>query len=573
MDLAVVLFVVALGAKAAAGCAMIRDPDTADECLFYMRPAHQLPERGLPTVEYSPLYVCWYALLMRVGQAPAEVAFLNWAVLAALLPASVYVLSRALGAGRLAALAAGGGLLATKLVDVWPYPAHFAAVVLALGGAAAAMAARRGHGPTACALAGLTLLTATYCRPELRYALLAYLPVAVTGAGWALWRRPTARREVLGAVGASAVSGALFVWGFGNPFVGNLRSLVAVGEHYAWNRYQVDPASGGLRDWKTCIRNDFGDVSALSDLWRNNRGAFLWHMGTNGRNLPDALGMTAEPWVDLQRLRFAHAYPADPVRPPPVHPKAAAGARAGIRLGVCAGLLGAVIGLRRSRGLLVGVGLLGLVAAPALVASLVVYPRFHYLLPSVALLAAVAAAGFRHLPVPAGWRTAWAASRAYPLAGLFVAVVLVAVVPNRANGWCVQQLLGWGGRGNPIVQPPTPWRDTIASVRGLGLRPPVAVLGTVPTIPFYAGLGDLCVDPRFGPPGESFRECVRRADIGVVLIDLELAEWPAWKADPDFRLLVGGDERSTFRLIPVSGQPTMWVAVRRDLLPATEEAR
>jgi hypothetical protein len=569
-DAAIVLFVLALGAKATVGCATIRELDTADECLYYLLPAHRISENGLPSVEYSPLYVCWYALLIQSGRPPAEIVFLNWALLASLLPASVYILSRALGAGRLVALAVAGGLLATKLVDVWPYPAHFAAIVLALGAAAATLAVRRGYFPTAGALVGLTLLTATYCRPELRYALLAYLPPVFVAAGWAVWRRPVSRREVIGALMACLGSGVIFVWAFGNPFVGNVRSLVAVGEHYAWNRYQVDPTSGGLQNWQVCVRNDFGDVASLSDLWRNNQSAFLWHIGTNLRNVPDAAGMTAEPLVDLRRLRFAHAYPADPVRLLPLHPKAESLARQALRLAVGAGLLGAVVGLRRSRGLLVGLGLFGLVAVPALAAALIVYPRFHYLLPSEVIAVSVAAAGFRHLPIPARFRVGGRTPGVHRLAVVFVAVTLAAIVPNRANGWCVQQLLGHGGVGNPIASPATPWRDTSTTLRELHLRSPVAVLGGVRTIPFYAGLGEECVHPRSGPPGETFRACVRRADIGVVLLDPELVEWPAWKSDPDFQALVEGRESEIFRLILVRRQPTVRIAVRRDLPPAEE---
>src|SRR5262245_26403736 len=136
-DVVLLLCVAGLGLKAAHGGAACRDVDIWDEYMYYMLPASYSGEYE-PPVEFSPLYVSWYALLMRTGLPRDEVLALNWGLLTALVPVSVYVLARALGASRAAALVAGGGLLATKLIDVWPYPVHFATVILALGGAATA---------------------------------------------------------------------------------------------------------------------------------------------------------------------------------------------------------------------------------------------------------------------------------------------------------------------------------------------------------------------------------------------------------------------------------------------------
>jgi hypothetical protein len=63
------------------------------------------------------------------------------------------------------------------------------------------------------------------------------------------------------------------------------------------------------------------------------------------------------------------------------------------------------------------------------------------------------------------------------------------------------------------------------------------------------------------------RALVTRANVGVVVVDETSARSPALKDDPEMKELFAGRETPTFRLVPATNPPVIWLAVRRDLLP------
>src|SRR5260370_42156494 len=101
--------------------------------------ASRVPEAGPPSAEACPLYCLWYYALSLLQPARVRLYYLSWSLLAALLPASLYLLIRALGGTRTKALLAAFVLLTSAFVDIWPYPTHPATPLLAPG----ALAARR----------------------------------------------------------------------------------------------------------------------------------------------------------------------------------------------------------------------------------------------------------------------------------------------------------------------------------------------------------------------------------------------------------------------------------------------
>ena len=560
-DALLLLFVAGLGLKAAYGGAGVRDVDLADEW-GAVSGAANVPARGLPSVDWSPLYILWDSLLIRSGVPLEDVPFTSWAGLAVLLPCSLYLLARSLGAGRTAAVVASGVLLATTLVDVWPYPMHLSATILALGTALAARLPRAWAG----AVLALTLLTVTYNRPEYLYALYLFAPIAVGAAVRGLWRAES-RLTVLGAVALFATGSALLVWALGTPRAEGGRPIIAFGQHYAYNRcLEEGLTESPWHAWEKYIRADFGAATTVGGALRNNPDAFLWHVGTNAQRLPGALSQLATPRIDLSRLRHAHMFLNIPSR----HPTSESLARRAVALVVGCGLVGVVIGLRRWRrgadeagALPVGALMLALVAAPALAAALLVFPRYHYGIPSVVFVIALAAAGFRHLPRPR-----WASGRSAERSALVAALVALAlVVPNRANGWCVQSRI-WGPKGGQVIEPvATPYRDSVRAIRALDLRGDVVFLDLSGARSFYAGFGSAVVDPFTARPGERFLPFVRRTNVGVVVFEPHLLHVAPMRDDPDARALFEGRESELFRVFPVEGHPDFRVAVRRDLLP------
>jgi hypothetical protein len=206
--------------------------------------------------------------------------------------------------------------------------------------------------------------------------------------------------------------------------------------------------------------------------------------------------------------------------------------------------------------------MLALVAVPALAASLTIHPRFHYLIPSVVFVTVIAGVGARHAPRPDRLRGAGAARLGLIVAG----VGLILVVPNRAHGWCLQAEFKPGYGGPTIFPSSTPIRDSVRTIRALELRPPVVFLDHTGAVPFYAGFGDGHVTPFVARPGESFAAFVDRTGVGAFVLDPCLAACSQFRDDPDFGSLARGQENVTFRLVPVRGQPDLWVAVRRDLV-------
>ncbi len=559
-DAVLIVFVMGLGLKASYGVFSARDADAGDECSYLMA-ASALPKRGLPVVEGSPLYILWYSLLLKTGVSLENLPSLSWAILITLIPAAVFLLVRASGGGRVAALSASGFLLVSSLVDIWPYPMHLAALILILGTALAA----RLRPALATAAIGLSLLIATYARPEFLYSLYLFAPLALLGGIWLIWRRPKARLSVLLSGVVLAAGSTLIVWGLGSPKGKGDRSLAAFGQHYALNKHTAgERTEHPWIYWETYIRDDFGEAKSLGDAWANNRSAFLRHIQRNAGNLPTSLQATASPQIDLRLLRHHHVMPQPG---PPKHPQTEGIARKLVLVTFALGLLGAVIGLRRHlfgssdvRGLLVTVVMLGFVMAPAIAASLIIYPRFHYLIPTVLFGVAIAATGLHHLPKPA-WMRNVTLNR---LAVIALGLVFVAVVPNRVHGWCLQSRLT---TQETIAAPPTPIRDSVQAIRAMKLQAPVLMMDNGAARSFYAGFGDVYVHPLQVPPGEGFLPFVKRANIGLVVLDPVTTTVPQLRDDPDLKALVEREESDVFRVFRVEGHPEIRLAVRKDLLP------
>lgn len=554
-DVLALLVVGALGAKASVGGLEMTDYDLGDEAAVVVA-ASRVAETGLPNAEFSPLYTLLARAFIWAGTPLGDVSYYMWASLAVALPCCLFVLARSLGAGRFAAVAVAGFVPATALIDIWPYSPYLTACVVALGTALAAQL----PGPAGPAVLGLTLLTACYTRPENLYAIyglagLMTLPAAV-GLCSSARRRSTVRALALFAGGA-----ALLGWALGSPFHPGGRLIIAFGQHYTQNRAAAEgwAGVGWVEDWTVRFREDYGDAQSVGAAWRANPDAVLWHLWRNARRFPECLTACTAPHTELTAIRLPHVHPDAPLH----RPKTRNVARWAVAFVLALGLFGAARGLRRWRdgegsALPIGALALAVLVPPMLAASLVVFPRFHYMIPFLVVAGAVAAAGFRHL-----------APNAKPGIGATVALVvlLALVVPNRAYGWCAQQCL-LGARGGEIAKLPTVARDTVRTVRALNLQGKVRFLDHTASRQFYCGYGEDCASVFAVPVGMPFEEYVRTHDVGVLILEPELVTvGPVLRNAPEVRALATGTDSALFRVFPVYGQPKVRVAVRRDLLP------
>ena len=515
----------------------VRDLGCEDEAA-YMMVGSLIPLLGPPPADLAPLYCLWYRALLVVQPDPARLFYLNWQMLAFLLSAGAYLLCRAAGGGRAAGLLAGFLVLASGLVEVYPYPTYLAVAILAFG---TALASRARSWPWALMVLALTLLLASYVRPEFAVSFVLLAVVALALAARMVARQPRQAVRLVFPVLVVLGAGGLFVRGLGNPLGGG-RSFIAFGQHYALNVVTAEKLS--LLPWihfERLVARDFGEVSTIGEACRAHPRAMLWHLSVNARHLPGALRELVESKLDL----------------PPGAWSVLVALLGGAALFGGAGL---VIGQRAldRGGLAVVLVMLALLLIPTAASVLVIHPRAHYLMPVVVFSIALLVAGLGRWPRLQG---AWGRlDRAPALLGLFV--VLLAVLPNKAHGWNVQRLL-WK---RPTALPPQLCQQkTVAVLRELHVQTPCGLLDHVGIgRTFYAGLPAHCV-PSWNRK-ERFWDFVRQNGIGIIIIDVHLAHDATLGGDPDLLLLTTRKMTGDFVLFDVPETPT-FIAVRKDLLP------
>jgi hypothetical protein len=362
-EAAIVLLLALLAFKLTYGIWKIRDVWVGDETAYLICAAN-IPTHGLPSPEAGPLYPLWYLALSRLPVDLLLVTHVNWACLAGLLTISFYILLRHYGCSRPWALLACTLLLTSQIIDVLPQPMHLAAVVLAVG---AAVATRFRSSVHLFAAIGMTLLVATYVRPEYSLSLMVYALSAVALAGWVLLRRPELRTQLVLPAGVLVATTVVLVLVFGFPPLDGSRSFIAFGQHYSLNLHRA-----GLRDgnpwhtWESAVRADFGEVTSFAQAARSNPRAVLWHVAATCRRCrvtswpccrSGSICRRAAGWVlirgrdrNLARRRWP---------------------------GVA--LLPAWPDWRENRPLVVTLVLMVFLLVPATIQSLLIFPRQHYL--------------------------------------------------------------------------------------------------------------------------------------------------------------------------------------------------
>jgi hypothetical protein len=539
-DALLILVILLMALKLTHGLAAVRDVHLEDESI-YLASGYHLLRDGLPRAEANPLYAVWYFALSCVQPDRIGLYFLNWSVLAFLLPASCYVLLRQLGGTRVAGLAAAFVLLTSDLIEVWPYPAHLAATVLALG---TSVAVGMRWLPWALAVLGVSLGLAAYIRPEYAASFVLYCVAGAALAGWTLLTHPASRRAVFGsaALVGLTVAGLLLI--FGNPLAGG-RSFIAFGQHYAHNvvaaqQLDVNPWT----NYVALVQKDFGDAQSFPQALRRNPGAILWHVSRNAAAAPRLVAGKLVPVLNLSRKLW-------------YLPGALA---LGAALAGALGLGRRVLRQRQERDgdrdLLVGLAMLGLVGAPSVLAALLVYPRPAYLMPAIVLTAALVGSSLAWFP-GAGVLRGKLDSRP---AILLAAVVFLILTPTRTLGWGVRALFPWN---RPWPAPLAVRRATVTALRDLHPQPPAAVLESAYSRAFYAGIECRVIES--WTKAESFRRLLATNQVGVIVLDRDLVGDPRYRNDPEFRDFLERPEADGFTLLPVPGTDVR-LAVRSDLL-------
>jgi hypothetical protein len=495
----------------------------------YMAAGYQIAQGHMPKADYGPLYSLWYFAIFRLHSDPVRLYDLNWQLLVILLPTAVYGFARSLGAAPAGALLAAWLLFHTRAFTLVPFVNHYAALLLLVGATLAVYAGSRWY-----LVVGATFLLVSYIRPEFYLALFVIL---VVGAGrlatsYFQARPETSWRRVgleLAGVTAPAVA---FLGLVGNP-LGGERSAIAFCQTYALNVSQSEQlALDPWFSWERIVARDFGDGSmSVARALRANPSAILRHMAMNVHSIPGS-------WVAL-------LYP-DFNLPGGVE-------RWALSVLLAAGFVGFLLGAwrlirqeadnSRHRSAVAGVMLLGILVG-TVPGALFIYTTPRLLIPITVFTVAVAAVGLSGLP-----------HRRSPATLGYVAttavVCLVALdLPSpfaepRANTWLEE-------------------RESIKSIRVLGITQPVVSLDGNRLRPFMAGLAGTYLGPQPMKPG--FLTFLRQNDVSLVFIDRALTSHPYYRDDPEFHDFIAGKNGNGFFRIPLP-KTSAKVAIRKGLIP------
>ena len=300
-DLVGALAVVAIAVKVVAGVGAVRETLFNDESIYLasgvrmLVPGYPNDARGLPSGSFGPLYSCWYFVLHLFEHDLTRLYFLNWSLLVALVCLAQYALQRALGGSVVFAMLTTFLLATSRFFDVWPYVAHFAALVV-LVGATVAVRARSSRAFARCVL--WTLLAGAFVRPELALAFV-FAAVSALVVGAIAARRRTRWRSLVVDVALVALPAAILGGVFGNP-MGGTRAFYAWGQHYAVQevmRHQL--AQDPWLEWYSFVQRDFGSVNDLSSALRANPAAFLEHFWLDALASPHSIYEIFEPGLLL----------------------------------------------------------------------------------------------------------------------------------------------------------------------------------------------------------------------------------------------------------------------------------
>jgi hypothetical protein len=551
-DVLIVLFLAVAAFKLTYHASKVADLGMCDE-VTYMWTGSLIPQAGMPEPAGCPLYCLWYYLLSFVQPDRVHLYMLNWSLLVFLVPVAVYGLVRSAGGSRPAGLIAGSLLLFWRVLDVYPYPSHFAAVALMLGTVLAVWIRRT---EWSLAILGSTLLVASFVRPEYFTSFLLFSVAAFGAATWAVLRDRGRALRLIGPALVVLIFTALLLWRIGNPLAGG-RSFMAFGQHYAVNVAREEKiAVNACVHWQSIARRDFGDAHSVAHAWRANSRAVLWHIGINARELPKSIGLMASPrFVALStamEMSFKNPF-------------------------LLACLLLAVLGAgglvcrlwasankpEDNRRLVLILTMLTLVLVPTTVSALVVYPRAHYLMPSMLLCLGLAAANWQHLPAPGFLRSALESRPAF----LALGGAILALIPNLAHGWDLHTaVIGKPPSSAPVLTD----RAIVTSLKRLKIHSPVVALdATAYSHTFYAGLSTTFVWP--SEKTDNFWSFVQRRNINLIILDPTLAVDVLFRDDPEFQAFKAGKQTKSFTLFEVPNTPVL-IAARKDLLlPLAED--
>jgi hypothetical protein len=260
------------------------DIGLADESAYLFRGASAWRD-GLPSAENAPLYALWYLFLAWLEPNRVALYYLNYTLLTFLPPLALYVLLRRYAVTPLISLATAFFLLISAANFLtWPKVNHLALLLIfcvLIGMSFLRCPVRR------FTIAAGSALLCAYIRPEFFLAFIILL-IAVLGATLLDLKRRQFHNLTFVLVMLISL-GALLLW-WGIPVGSGNRSFVAFGQHFAlnwltWTSSDLSPWT----DWQAIIAQNFGNSRSAWEAIRSNPVLFIEHVVFNMQRIPRLL--------------------------------------------------------------------------------------------------------------------------------------------------------------------------------------------------------------------------------------------------------------------------------------------
>lgn len=282
IDIYTLVLLVAAGLKFTYGLEKIYDIGLYDETGYLVRGVN-LPELLHDVItgklaQVGPLYSAWYYLLSLLQPDRVKLYYLNYKILAILLPVFLYVVLRRYGVNVLVSVVVSFFVLISYAnIATWPRVSHFMVIVVLISLIFASMVddlVRR------LGIAGMGALIGSYVRPEIFIAFVIMSVMIVIIVALRLKNRDP-RGDIIFA-GFIALVSMMLIAVMGAPMVGN-RSWSAFEQHFALN-WVLWTHTNDLSPWTNSheiIKRSLGDVHSIPEAFMSNPDLFAKHVISN----------------------------------------------------------------------------------------------------------------------------------------------------------------------------------------------------------------------------------------------------------------------------------------------------
>ena len=523
-DLLLVSFLLLSSLKLMSGIEQITDIRLSDES-YYLHNGLVIFQEGLPPAEWSPLYSLWYWLLKQISFSTnnIELYYCNHKLLTALVAGALYLSLRAMGCERVISVIAGVAFLLSGIPVIWPRPTHFALLFwLVLVGT---LPYYQKHLDFALSL-GLTCLFISFIRPE--YFLSFLVVSGLIGIGILIEIKKARLHQNLGTKLILYVALAtIAILALGVPTSSGGRGWWAFASHFAlrwtwWTGSRLNPWT----EYPEIVSSVFGNVDTIRGALVENPaafGRFIWE-NTQGyfTNTADILlGSLKDESPLLKDLNV--------------------GINGLIRSVECIVVVIAMVPMiwqrhdwltspeSRRLGLRL-LMLLGSIELTLIPATIIIFPRYHYLMMQALLLIIL-------LSFVASLTLKSPILRVGILKGLVIGLVILLLTPSLNYGWCLGRNLCAFSR-SPSEPPPN--LTTLRYLQDLEVNQPINLLAAGFEYRTYLENPVNRVDP-FAKDG-SFQHYLEAHQIEMVITDEWLLNDPGFQEDPEWQNFLDNPE-------------------------------